>query len=965
MIKFSKNIKQPKFRSGKSLYSILGLMAIVTLSLMYYGSTNAIKISQDFIPQLNTITSLRVDLKQIENTVNNLNDPYSENMIDSIVFQITKAAAKIDKLNNFYSEFNDDYSSLQIIDSLNLIKNLIYEVNTIIRAKGSSNTYSVIPLISLKKALTILESAQNHASGCLLTMVNRTENKISSFNNFRLGVIFLFVVIVISFFIILIKFNKQRRDDFDFITQSISEQERLLVEFELAKEELKESEEKFSTLINESPIAIELYDSGGTLRLVNKAWKKLWNRKGSDFIHKYNLIEDPKINELGLKGAITNVFKGNNMTIPEVEYQDENNTKYLLTNYYSIKDLDNHVKYVVVMNEDITDRKLAEIEKQKSEDRYQKLYESSNDAIYLLYNEKFEIVNKKFIQLFGYELDELNSSDFSFRQLIAPESIPVVSQRLVDISQGKKVSPLYEFNAITKDGRKINCETSVTYIDYKDGIATQGIIRDRSEQKRALKALRDSEVSYRELFNNAQDAIYIQDTQGRFITVNRKVEQMYGYDADYFVGKTPEFLSAPDKNDLGYIYQCIERAFQGIPQSFEFWGIRNNGEVFPKLVRLFKGNYLGEEVIIAFGQDITKQKIAERELKSLAAFANLNPSPVMRFQKDGKITYANSVSYIIFNENELLNRHISELLPFFKSVNINDYINSAKINNFEYHVCGLDFVFCIQGVSEFEVGHIYGNEITDRKRAEQKLIKAREKAESSDKLKSEFLAQMSHEIRTPINTILSFTSLIKEELESEVDDDLAYSFLGVSNAGRRIIRTVDLLLNMSEIQTGSFEYKPRQIDLGVEVINNLYDEYLVLARDKGLKLNIIHPSGSANIFADEYSVHQIFANLIDNAIKYTQTGSVTIKYIKTIEKVSVEISDTGIGISSEYLPHLFEQFSQEDQGYTRKFEGNGLGLALVKNYCDVNKADIFVSSEKGKGTTFTVDFPYLSLKDFS
>ena len=112
-----------------------------------------------------------------------------------------------------------------------------------------------------------------------------------------------------------------------------------------------------------------------------------------------------------------------------------------------------------------------------------------------------------------------------------------------------------------------------------------------------------------------------------------------------------------------------------------------------------------------------------------------------------------------------------------------------------------------------------------------------------------------------------------------------------------------------------------------------------------------------SIKCDEYSIHQIFSNLIDNAVKYTASGSVIIELRKDKDnKIEVEVKDTGIGISEDYLQNLFLPFSQEEQGYTRKFDGNGLGLALVKKYCELNNIGISVSSKKGTGTSFTLIF---------
>ncbi|MBE0671954.1 MAG: GAF domain-containing protein [Anaerolineales bacterium] len=135
------------------------------------------------------------------------------------------------------------------------------------------------------------------------------------------------------------------------------------------------------------------------------------------------------------------------------------------------------------------------------------------------------------------------------------------------------------------------------------------------EKKISEEALRSSEMSYRGLFDTVQDAIYIQDKNGRFLDVNEGAIQTYGYPKEFFIGKTPEFLGAPGKNDMGKISQAILSAFEGRQQQFEFWGLRSNGEIFPKDVRLFKGTYFGQDAIIAVAQDISVQKQNEAALQ--------------------------------------------------------------------------------------------------------------------------------------------------------------------------------------------------------------------------------------------------------------------------------------------------------------------------------------------------------------
>ncbi len=248
------------------------------------------------------------------------------------------------------------------------------------------------------------------------------------------------------------------------------------------------------------------------------------------------------------------------------------------------------------------------------------------------------------------------------------------------------------------------------------------------------------------------------------------------------------------------------------------------------------------------------------------------------------------------------------------------------------------------------------NEIENRKKIEEDLIIARDKAEKSDKLKSEFLAQISHEIRTPVNAIMSFTSLLRTDLEENVNDDLKEVFFMIENGGRRLIRTIDLLVNMSELQTGSYDASFEKISLLKDVIEPIMKDYITAASKKGLLLNLNFSAENDLILADDYTVTQIFSNLIDNAIKYTPSGLVEISVYNIGNELIAEVKDTGIGISEEYGKNLFMPFTQEEQGYTRKYEGNGLGLALVKKYCDLNHCNISVESKKNSGSIFTVCF---------
>lgn len=246
-------------------------------------------------------------------------------------------------------------------------------------------------------------------------------------------------------------------------------------------------------------------------------------------------------------------------------------------------------------------------------------------------------------------------------------------------------------------------------------------------------------------------------------------------------------------------------------------------------------------------------------------------------------------------------------------------------------------------------------DITEIKRVQRELVDALKKAEESDKLKSAFLAQMSHEIRTPLNVILTSIPLLADEISSK-DEELKIILDSVRSAGRRLQRTIDMILNMSSVQSGNYKPTFEKFDLLAD-LKKMVNEFKSLSADKGLTLKFTHSSDEANIVADRYTVNQVFQNLINNAIKYTLKGYIEV-FVRNVNdnKVKVEVRDSGIGMSEEYLKKLFTPFSQEDVGYKREFEGNGLGLALVKKYIELNKAEIEVESEKNIGSVFSVTF---------
>ncbi len=245
-------------------------------------------------------------------------------------------------------------------------------------------------------------------------------------------------------------------------------------------------------------------------------------------------------------------------------------------------------------------------------------------------------------------------------------------------------------------------------------------------------------------------------------------------------------------------------------------------------------------------------------------------------------------------------------------------------------------------------------EIEEHIKTEKELKIQKERAEESNRLKSEFLAQMSHEIRTPLNVILSYTSLIEIEIKDYLNDDIADIINSINEASHRLLRTVTSILDMSAIKINKYEADFEIININ-ELIENLYKNFNSQAKKKKLEIELQQDIKNILIKGDYYTTLKLFENIIDNAVKYTDKGTINIKIERTQNgKITVKVRDTGIGISKEYFPKIFEPFTQESTGDTRKFDGNGLGLALVKEYAEMNNYEIKIASEKEVGTTVTV-----------
>ncbi len=626
--------------------------------------------------------------------------------------------------------------------------------------------------------------------------------------------------------------------------------EVLKIRLAKVEEALQKSEIKYKSIFDNANDAIFFMDSTTFVDCNNKTLELFGCKHKSEMVGHHPWEFSPEQQPDGEKSTvkakkyIEAAFSGEPQRFEWIHTRTDGSTFVAEVSLSPVKIVKN--TYLLAVVRDISERVKFTKQLADSEALFRSIIESSNDVIYLLYAGKFELINDKFTELTGYTLEEVNSDEFNFMQMVAPRSIPKIEKRMKMQREGKELDKIYEFYVLTKDGREIPCETSTSYIKYKNGIATLGILRDISERKKAEDELKKLSMAV----TQSPAIVEITDRNEIIEYVNPTLLEVTGYKLNEVLGNTPRMfksgLTPPET------YQ-------------EMWDKLKNGNVW-------RGRFINQK-------------------------------------KNGDIYYESAQIAPVKDED-------------------GNVVHYVKV----------------------------GQDITKLIEYENELIAAKEKAEASDRLKSEFLAQISHEIRTPLNILLNYSSLIQEEYQEEGKGELNWVFNGMKDAGERIIRTIDLIINMSQLQTGSYDPKFSKLQLH-DIVNALVIEFESIAKRKNLPIKYNDQCKTCGIYADEYSAKKIIENLIDNAIKYTEEGEITIETFDEGDRLGISVIDTGIGIDKSYLPRIFDAFSQEDQGYTRKFEGNGLGLALVKKFVELNHAEIKVESEKGKGSKFTVLFP--------
>jgi PAS domain S-box-containing protein len=247
-------------------------------------------------------------------------------------------------------------------------------------------------------------------------------------------------------------------------------------------------------------------------------------------------------------------------------------------------------------------------------------------------------------------------------------------------------------------------------------------------------------------------------------------------------------------------------------------------------------------------------------------------------------------------------------------------------------------------------------DVTERRRLEEELRTARDRAEAGNRAKSEFLSTMSHELRTPMNAIIGYAHLLLDGLDGPLTPEQEADIRRITEAGDRLLALIDDVLDLSSVEAGRLSVNPEPVALA-GVVAAVRDDLWPAAAAKGLALEAVLPPDLPPVVADPVRLRQMLLNLAGNAVKFTERGRVTLTARVAGDWIEIAVADTGIGIAPAALPAVFEAFRQADSGTARRFGGTGLGLAITRRLAQLHGGEVTAESVPGTGSTFTLRLP--------
>lgn len=666
------------------------------------------------------------------------------------------------------------------------------------------------------------------------------------------------------------------------------------------------------------------------------------------------------------------------------------NGDYLSMNWVANRDEITGELYVIAR--DITEQKKAERLITQSEERTKIIMNSALNAIITVdYRGEITFCNNQAEIVFGWKEEEVLGKIFT--EFMIPERNRElwncsISQYLSE-GENEFINKQVELFGVKKSGEEFLAEITITPIKQNRETFFCAFFQDISTRKEVENQLIHSENRSKLIMNASLNAIITIDINGIITFWNRQAEIIFGWNDEEVLGKELSKVIIPhqyiDAHNRGmkHFLKTGQGPALNIPLNLTALNIK--GIEFPiemSIIPIYENNQV---FFCAFIQDTSEKKEAEnirkiQEEKYQNVIAHMNLG-LLEVDNQETIQYVNPsfASMSGYEISELIGQNPSDIFVLGENY---DTIQSKK----ELRKQGASDIYqlpiknkrgelkwwAISGAPNYDSkGNVIGSigihlDITDQKQLEIELEKEKSKALESSKAKEMFLANMSHEMRTPLNAIIGFL----RELDKQELSELQRKYIDNSSiASKHLLAIINNVLDISKIEAGEMSLENEDF-VFEKSISNVAAVLHPMLKQKGLKLNVtISKEVEKVVKGDTLRLQQILFNLVGNAIKFTNKGSISINCEVVddnaiSQKLQISITDTGIGMESSFIENVFNKFSQEDKAITRKYGGTGLGLSITRELIKLMNGRIEIESEKNIGTTISIylDYPKGSKK---
>jgi PAS domain S-box-containing protein len=649
----------------------------------------------------------------------------------------------------------------------------------------------------------------------------------------------------------------------------------------------------------------------------------------------------------------------------------------------------------------------AEDALQKSETLFRHAFDYSATCMCIVgIDGKLQKTNTAFSSLFGYSEDEL--TEMNINDISHPDDLNIGFDYLRKLTREELERTSFEKRYISKNKKTIWALVSVSLVRDDFNLPKFFIIHliDLTERKLAEQELQ----KLSQVVQQSPDSIVVTDINGTIEYANPAASHISGYSNEELIGNNPRILSSGEmtKEEYRVMWDMIKA---GNEWKGEFHNRRKNGELYwerASISPIF--NQKGEiSQFLGVKEDITERKHNENIQKVLFNISRQvfettetkqllenikNELNVLIDTRNFYVAIYNEDTGMLISEQESDEKDTITSWPAEKSLtgyvikrnkslllkreDVNKLVESGEVEligtaseiwlGVPLTVDGKPYgAFVVQdyhnpnayGVNELKMLEFIASQIRlsiQRQKSILDLKNALVKAEAGDKLKTAFINNISHEIRTPLNGILGFTEMTLNPDSTPEDNELFFSI--IKKSSKRLLSTVTSYMDISLLVSGTMETSRRSSNLD-RLIKEIYSDFTEICSSKGIELKVRkHDSVEPLILhTDIEKLRKIISHLLDNAVKFTQTGSITFGYEINDNDIVFSVSDTGTGIKTDALNIIFDAFMQADVSPTRGYEGSGLGLSIAHGLVKLLGGKLWVDSERGSGSTFYFTLP--------